>query len=113
MPGWWNSGRWCVTGKVVEARGAITMGILEFLSGIPSPFLIPVVAIVMGISAGIIISVTAIVSAHIRRYRERALMANLIHEMVERGMSAEEIERLVAVSAIQSQEDLAESARCH
>ena len=65
----------------------------------------PVLAIVLGISAGVIIAVTAIISGHIRSYRERHLMANLIQDMVDRGMPADEIERLAKLAAIKMPDD--------
>jgi hypothetical protein len=70
--------------------------------------LIPLSAIVLGISAGIIISVTAIICGAIRRYRERQLAMELIHSLVDRGMTAEEIERLVIASAVEEPEELRE-----
>jgi hypothetical protein len=73
--------------------------------------LIGLVAVVLGIPAGVIFLVTAIVSGHIRRYRERQLAADLIHDLADRGMSAEEIERVVRASAIETPEDLPKLVR--
>ena len=51
---------------------------------------------------------TGIIAGAIRRYRERLLAADLIHALADRGMSAEEIERVVRASAIESPPDFAE-----
>jgi hypothetical protein len=60
---------------------------------------------VLGISAGVIISVTAIVCGAVRRYRERQLAVDLIHSLADRGMTADEIERLVVASAVGDAEE--------
>ncbi len=77
----------------------------DLLSKIMPGEIIPLVAITLGISAGIIISLGAIIAGQVRRYRERQIATNLIHDLVERGLSADEIERLVRASAVQSPED--------
>ncbi len=82
----------------------------DLLSKVDGEELIALTAVALGISAAIIIAVTAIISSQIRRYRERVLTANLIHDLVDRGMSADEIERVVQVSAIQTSEDSPELA---
>lgn len=80
----------------------------ELFSKFDPDEIIALSAVVLGISAGIIISVTAIICGAVRRYRERQLAADLIHALADRGMSAEEIERVVQASAIMSPDDLAE-----
>ncbi|HUT94090.1 MAG TPA: hypothetical protein VMY37_31805, partial [Thermoguttaceae bacterium] len=72
--------------------------LLELLSKFDPDEIIGLSAVVLGISAGIIISVTAIICGAVRRYRERLLAADLIHSLADRGMSAEEIERVVRAS---------------
>ncbi|MHC4404316.1 MAG: hypothetical protein ACYTG0_32075 [Planctomycetota bacterium] len=74
------------------------MDIQEFLSRI-SHDIVPVTAIVLGVTAGVVISITAIISGTVRRFRERKVTTNLIQDMLDRGMSTDEIERLVKLSA--------------
>ena len=78
----------------------------ELISKFDPDEFIGLAAVVLGISAGIIISVTAVICGAIRRYRERQLAADLIHSLADRGMSAEEIERLVRASAVGEPQDL-------
>ena len=78
----------------------------ELISKFEPGEFIALAAVVLGISAGIIALVTAIISVAIGRYRERQLTADLIHSLADRGMSAEEIERLVRASAIGKLNDL-------
>jgi hypothetical protein len=53
-----------------------------------SPFLIPIA----GIICGSLIAIVAIVADHWRKARQTEIHASLVHEMLNRGMSAEEIE---------------------
>ncbi|MFH1921734.1 MAG: hypothetical protein ABIP48_17865 [Planctomycetota bacterium] len=76
------------------------MNILEFLSKVPAGDVFPVIAVILGILAGVIISVTAIVSGQVRRFRERQLAMDLIHDLADRGMPSDEIERLVRASEV-------------
>jgi hypothetical protein len=55
------------------------------------PFLVAIVAIGGGILAGIITSILQ----HIRKVRTAEMEASLKAQMIERGMSAEEIERVL------------------
>jgi hypothetical protein len=71
----------------------------ELVSKMSPGDFVPVLAIVGGIVAGVVIAITAIVVGSVRRFRERELAANLIHELLQRGLSTDEIERLVRVSA--------------
>ena len=48
-------------------------------------------AIAIPVISGAVIAVTAIVSTHWRKLRQAELEASLKHEMLDRGMSAEEI----------------------
>jgi hypothetical protein len=71
----------------------------ELLSKMGPGQLIGLTAVVFGISAWVIISLTAIICGTVSRYRRRQLAADLIHDLADRGMSAEEIERLLRASA--------------
>lgn len=71
----------------------------ELVSKMQPNDLIPVLAISLGVGAGVLIAITAIITGSFRRYRERELAANLIHELLERGLPTDEIERLVRASA--------------
>lgn len=78
----------------------------ELISKISGSQLITLSAIILGILAGIIIPVVAILSSHIRGHRDRQLAANLIRDMAERGFTVDEIERLVRLSVIEDAEDM-------
>lgn len=65
--------------------------------------LIPVLAIVFGIGAGVVIAITGIIVGNIRRFREREMTTNLVHELLERGLPTDEIERLVRAAAPESE----------
>jgi cell division protein FtsL len=81
-----------------------TTGIWDFLSRIDSEELVALAAVVLAILAGIIIAVTSIISTQIRRYRERQLSADLAQDMLDRGMSADEIAQVLRAAAIESSE---------
>jgi hypothetical protein len=53
---------------------------------------------VIAVLGGFIISVVAILAGNWRRVRQIEMEISLKHEMLERGMSAEEIERVIKAS---------------
>jgi hypothetical protein len=55
-----------------------------------------VVALILMMAGGIFIAMIAILSHHWRRARESAYNARLKQLMIERGMSAAEIERVIS-----------------
>ncbi len=70
----------------------------ELLSRVQPGDLIPLFAISVTFGTGAVIAVTAIIAGNIRGYREREMGIALIHELVERGLPTEEIERLIETS---------------
>ncbi|MEX0676204.1 MAG: hypothetical protein WD063_03975 [Pirellulales bacterium] len=58
---------------------------LEAVLGISIPF-----------AAGIIVALTAIITGHLRKMQRDDMEATLKMEMIQRGMSADEIERVLA-----------------
>ena len=85
--------------------GGIEM-IEEYISKIMPGDVIAVTAIALGILAGVIIAVTAIITCAVRRYFERQMARTLIHELLDRGLPSPEVERLVMASAIESPEEI-------
>jgi hypothetical protein len=75
----------------------------EIVSKMQPSDLTLVLAIVVGIVAGVAVAITAIITGSARRYRERELAANLIHELLERNLPTDEIERLVHAIAPESE----------
>ena len=72
----------------VDAGGASNPLILRFLH---EPFIIPIVAILGGFSVGLV----QLIMRHLHQNRIDDIEASLKHSMIERGMSADEIERVL------------------
>jgi hypothetical protein len=64
---------------------------LEFLSRWDAGELIGLIAVV----SGALIAITAILSGQWRRVRQTEIEASLKHDMLARGLSAEDIERIL------------------
>jgi len=47
----------------------------------------------------------SVVAHHLRRYHERQLVTSLILEMLERGMTTEDIARVLSAADLQDQQD--------
>jgi hypothetical protein len=75
----------------------------ELVSKLKPGDLIPVLAIVLGVGAGVVIAITAIVVGSVRRFRERELAERMIHDLLERGLPTDEIERLVRAAGPESE----------
>jgi hypothetical protein len=75
----------------------------ELLSKLQPHDLIPVLAIVLGVCAGVVIAITAIIVGSVRHFRERELAEKMIHDLLERGLPTDEIERLVRAAGPQSE----------
>src|SRR5690348_6907429 len=80
------------SGVTGPARGASTM--LEFISQIGVPAFITLVAIV----GGLLVPLTAIIGAFTYKHRRLHVEAALKQQMIERGMSVEEIKEVLAAS---------------
>jgi len=78
----------------------------ELISKILPGDLIPLTAIALGIAAGLIITVTGLIAGTVRRIRERQMAMDLIHDLVDRGLATEEVERLVLASATEESDEL-------
>lgn len=74
--------------------------------------LIPLVAIVLSAGTGLVIAVTAIITGNIRGYREREIALNLIRELLERGLSPDEIARLLQTSGVNARDALKSCQVC-
>jgi hypothetical protein len=57
------------------------------------------IALVLIFGGGFVIAIVSIVSAFIYNSRKRDAETNLKHEMIARGMSADEIERVLAANS--------------
>src|SRR5262245_14789707 len=87
---------------------------MPFLDGAKSEILIPVVAIIGGlIVAVIVVAITAVKDYFRLRHRDE-LDYDLKREMIDRGMSADEIERVIRASSNKSNviPDLLQGLRC-
>jgi hypothetical protein len=58
--------------------------------------IIPVIAITLGIGAGTIIALTAIIVGSWRKVRDRKLVTSQIQDMLDRNMSAGEIQQVMS-----------------
>ena len=83
----------------------------ELVSKIHPNDLVGLAAVVLGILAGLLITVTAIVAGSIRRYRERKMTIGLVQDLLDRGLAPDEVERLVIASGGADPADLREKAR--
>ena len=66
----------------------------EWLSQMPPSVLVPAIPVV----CGALIALTAIISSQWRKHRQTELEASLKHDMLNRGFTAEDIERVVKAS---------------
>ena len=83
----------------------------ELVSKIHPGDLVGLAAVVLGILAGVVITVTAVVVGSIRRYRERKMTIGLVQDLLDRGLAPDEIERLVVASGGENPGDLRAKAR--
>ncbi len=67
----------------------------QLISKLQPSDIIPVVAMAMVFGTALIGVIAAVIAGTVHRFREQQLRADLIRELVERGLSADEIERLV------------------
>lgn len=57
--------------------------------------IIPIIGVSLGIGGGVIIALTAIIVGNWRKARDRRLVASLIQDMLDRNMTAAEIEQVM------------------
>jgi hypothetical protein len=78
---------------------------LELLSKLKSDDLVGAYVVTFLVGAVLLVFVVSIVAQHLRRYHERQLVTSLILEMLERGMTTEEIARVLSAADLQDQQD--------
>ena len=74
--------------------------VLEYI--MPSDIL-PIITVTLGIGGGVLVALTAIIMGNWRKARDRKIVASLIQDMLDRNMSAVEIQQVM--SAWQSMSD--------
>jgi hypothetical protein len=67
--------------------------------------IIPVIAVTLGIGGGVLIALTAIIMGNWRRVRDRKIVASLIQDMLDRNMSAVEIQQVMSTWQSMSDSD--------
>jgi hypothetical protein len=67
---------------------------------LPSGEIFALLVVLTGLVVGLIIAVTAIIVSNWRRVRQLDIEGTLKQDMLQRGMSAEDIERVIRASAI-------------
>ena len=68
--------------------------------------LIPILAITLGIGGGVIVALTSIIATNWRRVRDRKVVASLIQDMLDRNMSAVEIQQVMSTWQSASESDV-------
>jgi hypothetical protein len=73
--------------------------------------IIPLVAITLGIGGGVLVALTAIIVGTWRKARDRKLVASLIQDMLDRNMTAGEIEQVMSTLQAASSSELGAAIR--
>ena len=73
-----------------------------FLDRISPHDFLPIIVVTMALLSGTIIALVAIVSSAWKRVRERQVAATLIQDMLDRNMSALEVQQLLSAWAVTS-----------
>jgi len=68
--------------------------------------IIPIIAVSLGIGGGVIIALTAIIVGNWRKARDRRLVASLIQDMLDRNMTAAEIEQVMTAMQAASEAEV-------
>jgi hypothetical protein len=79
---------------------------MDLLSKFEAGELIGLVAVAGGLLCGILCGTTAILTAYWHRNRKAEIIAALKHEMLERGMSAEDIRTVIDAGSKGSRKSL-------
>ncbi len=58
--------------------------------------ILPIIAVTLGVGGGVLIAMTAIILGFWRRARDRKIVASLIQDMLDRNMSAVEIQQIMS-----------------
>ncbi len=72
----------------------------ELLSKLGRNEVMPLIISVVAILSGVIIAMTAIIAGIFRQHRQQQLSVTLMHDLLERGLPTEEIERLLLASGL-------------
>ena len=67
--------------------------------------IIPVLAITLGIGGGVLVALTGIIMGTWRKVRDRKIVASLIQDMLDRNMSAVEIQQVMSTWQAASDSD--------
>lgn len=70
------------------------------MAAISSSDMVPVLAIALSIGGGILVAIVGIIAGTWRKVRDRKIIASLIQDMLDRNMSAVEIQQVM--SSLQS-----------
>jgi hypothetical protein len=68
--------------------------------------IIPIIAITLGVGGSVLIALTAIIVGNWRKARDRKLVASLIQDMLDRNMTAAEIQQVMSGWQAASETDL-------
>jgi hypothetical protein len=72
---------------------------------------IPLVAITLGVGGSVLIGLTAIIVGNWRKVRDRKIVASLIQDMLDRNMTAGEIEQVMSTWQAASGSELGAAIR--
>ena len=78
---------------------------LELLSKLRSDDLVAVWVVTVLVGSLMVLAAIYFVAHHLRRYHERQLVTSLILEMLDRGMTTDEIVRVLSAADLQDQQD--------
>ncbi len=76
--------------------------VLEYI--MPSDIL-PIITVTLGIGGGVLVALTAIIMGNWRKARDRKIVASLIQDMLDRNMSAVEIQQIMSTCQSWSDSD--------
>ena len=68
--------------------------------------MIPILAITLGIGGGVTVALTSIIVSNWRKVRDRKIIASLIQDMLDRNMSAVEIQQVMNTWQSASESDV-------
>ena len=84
---------------------------LEVLSKLRSDDLVAVLVVTVLFGSCMLVGAIGIIATAVRRYHARQLATSLILEMLDRGMTADEIVRILTAAGMQDQQDDLSSVR--
>jgi hypothetical protein len=78
---------------------------LELLSKIDPDALAAVIIMTAGLAFAALVGLTSLISVNLRRYHERQLATSLILEMLDRGMTTDDIVRVLSAAGMHDQQE--------